>query len=68
MTPSEAIAHLKKAGMTEKAIAESVNSTQPTINKICSGSLKETSYSLGKALVDLAQGLTATDPGQAEAA
>lgn len=53
MNPSNAIAHLKLAGMTEVAIAAKVGSRQSTINRILHGGMKP-NYELGKALVDLA--------------
>jgi len=53
MNPSEAIAHLKQAGLTEKAIGLAVGVNQSTINRIASGT--QPNYELGKALVDLAE-------------
>lgn len=52
MKPSDAIAHLKRAGLTEKAIGAEVGANQSTINRIANGT--EPSYALGAALVDLA--------------
>lgn len=53
MNPSEAIARLRTAGMTEQAIAISVGARQSTINRIRHGQMQPT-YALGKALVDMA--------------
>lgn len=41
--------------MTEVAIAAKVGSRQSTVNRIGNGVLKEPSYRIGKALVDLAK-------------
>ena len=54
MNPSDAIAALRTAGLSEVAIARQVSSTQPTINRIARG-VSHPSYALGKALVDLAE-------------
>ena len=54
MNPSEAIAALRKAGWSEVAIAKGVGSTQPTINRISRG-VSQPTYTLGRALVDLAE-------------
>ena len=64
MNPSEAIAHLKRAGLTEVAIAAKVGSRQSTINRIGNGVLKEPSYRIGKALVDLAKRTRIPSPTQ----
>ena len=53
MTPSEAIAHLKKAAMTEVAIAAAVGARQSTINRIVTGK-QLPNWELGQALVQLA--------------
>jgi predicted XRE-type DNA-binding protein len=53
MNPSEAITHLKQAGLTEKAIGLAVGANQSTINRIANGT--QPNYELGKALIDLAQ-------------
>lgn len=53
MNPSEAIAHLKRAGLTEKAIGLTVGANQSTINRIAKGT--QPNYELGQALVRLAE-------------
>lgn len=53
MSPSEAIGHLKRAGLTEQSIAGKVGASQSTINRVLHG--MQPTYGLGKALVDLAQ-------------
>ncbi len=65
MTPQDAIAVLLKAKWTEMQIGKAVGVSQPVINRVHRG-LAETRYSVGKALVDLAQSvklLTETSPG-----
>lgn len=52
-SPSEAVARLKSAGMTEAVIAARVGCSQPTINRIRHGRRTPT-YELGRRLVDLA--------------
>jgi predicted transcriptional regulator len=54
MTPSEAIATLKRLGRTESAIGAAVGARQSTINRILHG-VMQPSYDVGKALVDLAE-------------
>jgi len=54
MTPSEAIAKLKKSGMTEAAIASKVGAGQPTVNKILR-SVMQPNWALGQKLVALAK-------------
>lgn len=54
MTPSEAIAQLKKSGMTEAAIASKVGAGQPTVNKILRGQMQP-NWTLGQKLVVLAK-------------
>lgn len=63
MNPSDAIAHLKLAGLTEKAIGAQVGANQSTINRIANGA--EPSYALGSALVELARA-TAIPPSSCE--
>ena len=66
MKPTEAVSHLKRAGMTEKAIGSAVGANQSTVNRIGNGMLPN--WELGQALVRLAE-LTPIDTGdQAEAA
>ena len=54
MTPSQAIAYLKRAGLTEVAIATAVGSRQSTINRIANGA-QLPNWELGQALVRLAE-------------
>lgn len=63
MTPLEAIARLKQAGLTEVAIAAQVKSSQSTINRIGNGVLKDPSYRTGRALVDLAESVSPAGEG-----
>lgn len=67
MTPSEAIAALLGAGMTEAAIGQAVGVGQSTINKIKRGDMIP-NWETGKALVDLAAGLPANDDSLQDAA
>lgn len=53
MKPIEAIAALQKNGWTETTIAQAVGTSQPTINRIKSGSMPL--FDLGIALVNLAK-------------
>ena len=53
MNPSEAITHLKQAGLTEKAIGLAVGANQSTINRIANGT--QPNWELGLALVRLAE-------------
>lgn len=62
MNPSEAIAHLKQAGLTEKAIGLAVGVNQSTINRIASGT--QPNYELGKALVRLAEATDSQPPAE----
>lgn len=69
MNPSEAIQHLKQAGMTEKAIGAAVGANQSTINRIANGA--RSFWDIGQKLVELAQRTPLPDASagdQAEAA
>lgn len=67
MKPSEAIARLRTAGMTEQAIAVAVGARQSTINRIRHEQMQPT-YALGKALVDMAAALDKPKRQKARAA
>lgn len=54
MKPSEAIEQLLALDMTEAAIGDAVGARQSTINKIKREDMQP-NYTLGKALVDLAE-------------
>lgn len=60
MNPSQAIAHLKRAGMTEKAIGAKVGANQSTINRIANGSTPI--WELGQALIRLAESTAIPEP------
>ena len=65
MDPTQAIETLKRAGLTEKAIAESVGVNQSTVNRIGNGS--HPSYSVGRALIELAQSVLEADKAELKA-
>lgn len=52
-TPKEAVETLLERGWTEAAIAEEVGVTQPTINRIKTGTIP--GWDVGRAIVDLAK-------------
>ncbi len=58
MNPSQAIAALRAAGFSEVTIATEVHTTQSSINRIGRGEMQP-NYTVGKALVDMAEGLNA---------
>ena len=45
MTPAEMIAHLQAAGLSQKAIADRVQCSQPTVHRIAKGA--NPGYALG---------------------
>lgn len=47
------IEEIKEKGYNEKEIAEIVDSTQPTINRLKNGLIKEPLYTLGIRLINL---------------
>lgn len=56
--PKSLIKRLIKAGMTETEIAdelrdEGIDVTQPTINRIASGTIRKTSFDIGMGLIKL---------------
>lgn len=69
MNPSDAVRALRRAGMTEKAIADAIGASQSTVNRIARGQVP--GYVLGKLLVDMAvhrHPEVLGDPPQREAA
>lgn len=56
--PKSIVKRLKKSGMTESQIAETLNDdgvevTQPTINRIATGKHRKTSFDIGMGLLKL---------------
>lgn len=54
MSPQDAIAALVLAGWTEKAIADAVGTSQPSINRIKNNSKQSVRYEVGVKLIALA--------------
>lgn len=67
MTPSEAIEHLRRSGMTEQVIAAAVGTGQSTINRIRHGVMVPT-WPVGKRLVDMATAQVSVGPPPSEVA
>lgn len=65
MDPSKAIDLLRKAGLTDQAIADFVGAHQSTINRIRNGDTKQPNYEVGRALVQLAESMALEEPSRA---